>query len=121
MFVKKKYGYLIFSCRITCKGLPSQLRDAVLNSNETSSGYLHESDVSRDYKIQQFLSNKASSEMMNESDAQAEKLLKLVRVAASTRDGVHPRLTDERYAAADDFRVLNFALGPKCFMTGRYF
>ena len=65
-------------------GLPSQLRDDVLafaESNGKSYARKHESDVTRDYKMQEFLQDNVS---MNQ-DASDDKVQKMIRAIGYQR------------------------------------
>lgn len=65
-------------------GLPSQLRDDVLafaESNGKSYARKHESDVTRDYKMQEFLQDAASISQ----DASNDKILKMIRAIGHQR------------------------------------
>ena len=66
-------------------GLPSQLRDAVLSyadSKENSHASTHESDVTRDYKMQEYLQNPTARNNQDESD---NRLIKIARAVAEQR------------------------------------
>ena len=65
-------------------GLPSQLRDDVLafaESNGKSCARKHDSDVTRDYKMQEFLQDNTSSNQ----DASSDKVLKMIRAISHQR------------------------------------
>ena len=66
-------------------GLPSQLRDAVLSyadSKENSHTSTHESDVTRDYKMQEYMQNPTANNNQDESD---NRLIKIARTVAHHR------------------------------------
>jgi hypothetical protein len=64
--------------------LPSQLRDAVLSYSDFGVSTVHESDVSREYKIQQYA--QVGDEESANVDVQSEKLLRIARAVTTQRD-----------------------------------
>ena len=73
-------------------GLPSQLRDDVMayaESSDKTSAKIHESDVTRDYKMQEFLRDPSlgTSSRIEAGD----KMLKMIRAANDQRHQSHPR------------------------------
>ena len=75
-----------FCFLFSASGLPSQLRDAVLSYAdlaENSHGSTRESDVSRDYKIQEYLKNNNEDTDRSESD---NRILKLARAITQNRE-----------------------------------
>ena len=73
-------------CCLSTSGLPSQLRDAVLSYADladNSHGSTRESDVSRDYKIQEYLKNNNEDTDRSESD---NRILKLARAITQNRE-----------------------------------
>lgn len=66
-------------------GLPSQLRDAVLSyadSKENSHGSSHQSDVTRDYKMQEYLQKPTTNVNLDESDS---RLINIARTVTQNR------------------------------------
>ena len=67
-------------------GLPSQLRDAVLESSNTSSSTAPESDVNKEYHNQQLISKMDSSADPWNQETPNEKLLQIARSSNANRD-----------------------------------
>jgi hypothetical protein len=83
---KQRKSKLILEIHNATVGLPSQLRDDVMayaESSDKTSTKIHESDVTRDYKMQEFLRDPSlgASSRIEAGD----KMLKIIRAASDQR------------------------------------